>query len=407
MGGGRMSLQSVEKGIEALKAGRRDEGVRLLRIALRDPQITGAMRAVALLWLAQVTEEPIEKRGYYVEAMAADPTNPQVRQIYEAYLASQYMPPASPTASSTGTYPVVPPGGAPTILPSAVPTSSASNSPFAPTQPTRSPGTGPLTPPMPQGGISLHHITTVIDGPNGPGTAFFVARDGLLATTRYVVGGQDRVVIELATGRQLDAFVVRSYPEFDLAFIYVEQQVTDLMPLSQLPNVAEESFITLIGPRGGIVRGRRRATKNVPKLGWIPTDFTELPDAGGSPVLDDRQHLVGMMTRNTSSTSNYLYGLHISVIRSQVDLFRQEALEGGRVYCVRCGSYSRALAAGGYYCETCGGLHPNAENVVRLQQDWMKAFYVETNRMACPHCNATVGFHKGLCLRCGRPMTGR
>jgi S1-C subfamily serine protease len=403
-----MSLQSVEKGIEALKAGRRDEGVRLLRIALRDAQVTGALRAAALLWLAQVTDEPVEKRNYYNEAMAADPNNPQVRQIYEAYLASQFMPPAPSPASSTGTYPVVPPIAAPNTLPGmGAPTPSGSSSPFAPTQPTRSPGTGPLMPPTPQAGISLHHVATVIGGPNGPGTAFFAARDGLLATTRYVVGGHDRLVIELATGRQLDGYVVRSYPEYDLAFIYVEQQVTDLMPLSPLPNVAEEIFLTLVGPKGAIVRGRRRATKKVIKPGWFPTDFTELPDAGGSPVLDDRQHLVGMMTRNTSSTSNYLYGLHISVIRSQVDLFRQEAMEGGRVYCIHCGSYSRAFSSGGYYCEHCGGLHPNAENVVRLQQDWMKVFYVETNRMPCPHCNATVGFHKGMCLRCGRPATGR
>lgn len=401
-----MSLQSVEKGIEALKAGRRDEGVRLLRIALRDTQVTGALRAAALLWLAQVTDEPTEKRSYYNEAIAADPNNPQVRQIYEAYLASQFMPPAPP-ADSTGTHPVVPPVNPPTTVPGAVPPTSVSSSPFAPKQPTRPGGTGPLTPPVPQSGISLHHVATVIGGLNGPGTAFFVAREGLLATTRYVVNGQERVVIELATGRQMDAYVVRSFPEYDLAFIYVEQQVTDLMPISSMPNAAEEMFVTVIGSKGAVMRGRRRGTKKVMAAGWFATDFTDLPDAGGSPVLDDRQQLMGMMTRNTSWNSDHLYGLHISVIRSQVELFRQEALEGDRVYCIHCGHSSRAFGAGGYYCEYCGGLHSNAERVVRVQMDWMKVFYVETNRMACPHCNATVGFHQGMCLRCGRPATGR
>ncbi|NWG18157.1 MAG: hypothetical protein HXY41_16155, partial [Chloroflexi bacterium] len=52
-----------------------DEGARLLRIALRDTSVTGGIRAVACLWLAETVSDPQSKRAYYDEALAADPDN--------------------------------------------------------------------------------------------------------------------------------------------------------------------------------------------------------------------------------------------------------------------------------------------------------------------------------------------
>ncbi|MBZ0279792.1 MAG: hypothetical protein K8L97_03560 [Anaerolineae bacterium] len=448
-----MSIHNIEQGIEAIKAGNIEEGARLLRFGLKSPEVTGQKRAYGLIWLASVTPDAVTKYTLYNDALTADPNNPQVRQHVENFMATQYPQAASQQLPTTGSLPppVAPPapqpvpktapfapsqpvhntgplgqptapasspfsGGGGSSSPFAPPPQStpaspmqpvvnvppaSSGSPFAPTVPR----TGPLHPsaqPVP----SLYHMAAVIGGPNGTGTAFFVAREGLLATTRYVVGGMEHVTIELQAGRQLQGYVVRSYPEADLAFIYIEHQVNDLIPVTPIPNLPDDAPLTVVSYNGAITRGARRATRRVIPPHWFPTDIGSLPDAGGAPILDQHQYLVGMITRNTASTSEFVYGLHVNAIRNYVEIFRQEMLEGGRTYCLHCGSASRAVAAGGYYCEACGGVTPRAENVVRFPLPQLQPYYYEHSRISCRHCNATVGFHKNACLRCGRSPTG-
>ncbi len=386
-----MSFQAVEQGIGAIQAGNRDEGVRLLKIALKNPELAGALRAVACLWLGEASTDANEKRDYYKAALAADPTNAAVKQRVESFLAQQFMPPTSTQTAAQ----VAPP------MPTSLPGGSSLSNPFQPMQ-SMLPKTGNLNPAALQPNAS---VVAISGGANGPATAFFVAREGLLATTRYAVGGVDQVIVELPNRRQAPGYILRSYPELDLAFIYVEQTTGEVIPPSQIANVTEDTRLTIICANGNILQGKRRPTKRLVAAQWFPTDITNLPDAGGAPILDDNRNLIGMITRNTASTSAYVYGLHINTIRTQVDLFRQETTEGAKAYCRHCGFYSRALAAGGYYCERCGGLHPQAEGLVRFPQPQTQVYYYEHNSMSCPNCNATVGFHRGYCLRCGQPAS--
>jgi hypothetical protein len=419
---------TIEQGIAAIRSGNVAEGERLLRIALKNPETTGTLRAFALVWLGSITADPAARRSHYENAQIADPENPQIRQAVEAYLNTQ-MPqppvaqpenrpldaggggsvfapqlrgtgPLNPPAAPTSSNPFAPgqppaPGGV------GMPVINASSNPFAPI-PVVNAGPRPTVP----AGPSMHHIAAVIGGPKGTGTAFFIAREGLLVTTRSVVGGMETVVVELQPGRQMQGYVVRSYPEYDLAFIYVEHQVNDLIPITPVPVLPDDAPLTVISYNAQITRGARRGTKRVLSAHWFPTDIKDVPDAGGAPILDQHHYLVGMMTRNTAVSSEMFYGLHISLIRSCMETLRQENLEGGRVYCLHCGCGSRAVAAGGYYCEVCGAVTPRAENVVRFPQPQLQAYYYAHDRVACRHCNATVGFHKNACLRCGRTPSG-
>ncbi len=445
-----MFNRNIEQGIAAIQAGKIDEGARMLKIALKDPALVGTMRAVACLWLAETTPDPQAKRTYYSEALEADPENPQIQQRVQGWMATQLMPP-TPVANTPIPPGATPPPTAPIFTGDTgrqIPINTGDSGRIAAVQPPPPslPGTGSLfqppqqpainpyqntpyaqpqvappatapsvynTPPYgsppatvpamtPAAGGGIYRIVGVYGGPNGPGTAFFVAREGLLATTRYVVGGVDRLTVELETGRQIPGHVVRAFPEFDLAFIYVEQSVSDTIPVTPLPRLPDELPLTVVSYNGQAVRGLKRTTRRMLSPQWFPTDISELPDAGGGPVLDDQHYLIGMITRATSSTSNLVYGLHINVIRQLVETFRQETLSGSRLYCPHCGSFSQAPAAGGYYCEVCGALTPQAEQITRFRQPHTDRFYREYSQMACMHCNATVGFHKGACLRCGR-----
>jgi len=75
-----MSIRNIEQGIQAIQAGNVDEGARLLRFSLKNPDLNGSLRALAYLWLAETITNPNEKRNYYNEALQADPNNSIILQ---------------------------------------------------------------------------------------------------------------------------------------------------------------------------------------------------------------------------------------------------------------------------------------------------------------------------------------
>jgi hypothetical protein len=380
-----MPFRSMEQGIAAIQAGNLSEGARLLRIALKSDVLTGSLRATACLWLAETSGDAEFKRTCYQEALAADPNNSDAKQRLAALLASQ-LPPAPAPTTPAYTPPAVVPGTGQLV----------SSTPAQPAVP----GAFQSAP--------SYRLAGVIGGPNGPGTAFFVMREGLLATTRYAVGGNEHLTLELENRRQLLGRVVRTFPEIDLAFIHVEQQVGDLMSITPLPQVPDHARLRAVSYSGQSVTGKKRATKRILAAHWFPTDIRKIPDAGGNPVFDDNHYLLGMLTKDIDRSSGCVYGLHITAIYRYVELFRQEvSANRTAVYCPGCGGLSRAAAAGGYYCEMCGCVMPSAQSVSRIPQPQLVGFYYENDRMTCTRCGANVGFHQGKCLRCGQTPSAK
>lgn len=269
--------------------------------------------------------------------------------------------------------------------------------------PAAKPVTGPLIPttqhqPM----TASYHVVGILGGPNGPGSGFFVAPNGIIVTTRYVVGGLDNVTVELETRRQLPGRIVRSFPEVDVAFIYIEQPVNDLLPITPFPTIPDNAPLSGIAHNGLMVNGRKRETSRAMAAHWFPTDIDHLPDAGGCPAFDERHYLVGMLTRNNTSSAAYIHGVYIAAITRCLDTFFHEMqTHRDRIYCHSCGGVSRAAAAGGFYCESCGTTMPFAENIRRISTPQMAMYYQENHPAACTNCGARVGFHNGICLRCG------
>lgn len=381
-----MPLGSMEQGIKAIQAGNLTEGARLLKIALKDTtELTGRLRAVALTWLAETTTNRDQKITYYKEALAADPGNADVQQRMALVMALPPPPPLldAPLPPAQTSYPIT---TAPSTLPQAPYMSPA----------TALPGAPPVT-------TNLFFRTVgVMDGPNGPGTAFFVNQQGLLATTRFVVGGVEHLTIALEDGRTLPGRVVRSYPEFDVAIIQVDIQVSRLLPPSPSPTIPDNMALTAVAQNGQVMNGARAATKRDLAAHWFPTTIRKLADAGGNPIFDERNYLVGMLTRNMSRTSGYVFGLHIAKVYQCVDNYLQEIqLDSRRAYCPNCGYLSRAPSIGAFYCEACGGTLPYASEVARFPIPQAGAFYGENTHTPCKKCGSRLGYYNGRCLRCG------
>lgn len=244
-------------------------------------------------------------------------------------------------------------------------------------------------------------------GPNGNGTGFFVTRDGLIVTTRHVVGGERQITVQLLNGTNLMGEVVRAYPEYDMALIKVNVQLAHLLGVSQAPTIPDDTQIVAVTHSGeGIRSAKRRSINNIPGH-WFPTIINHLKDAGGNPVFDAGNMLVGMLTKNASRSNGYMYGLHIHKIYQCIDMYIHEKgqLEGqNTIYCNACGVVSRAPSFGGHFCENCGNTHPYAVKTHRYPQPNLAHLYGEDARASCPKCASQVGFYERECLRCGHQL---
>ncbi len=462
-----MPRRNLESGIQAIKQGNITEGARYLKLALRDERLRGVERAAAYIWLAQTREDPAFKLECYRNALQADPSN-QYAQDRIAELNYPELPPAPQPPTRTGDtdplphYPQVqqqPPAqtGDTGPLPyypqvqQQPPTRTGDTGPLPyypapPQQPPQMPAqhiepprptdSGPLQPfqPPPQQtdtqayrqqmyyqnptsqaapqppysgdtGASSYRTVGISGGPNGEGSGFFVTTDGLIATTRYAVGGLEKVTVELHQGQVIEGKVVRAWPESDIALVRVPTTVRQLLTITAMYPLAERMQITAYAYQKQPIRGLVRRTGRKLAEYWIPTTIARVVDAGGAPLMDDSGYLVGMMTRNMSRSSNHYYGVHITYIYTLVQKYIQEIqYTSNRQYCPHCGFASMVAAYGGFYCENCGGVLPYALNQQRFPQPQLGQLYGEGKYMPCPHCQATIGTYNQLCLRCGRQI---
>ncbi|QPC82207.1 trypsin-like peptidase domain-containing protein [Phototrophicus methaneseepsis] len=405
-----MAIRIVEQGIQAIQGGQQVEGARLLRIALKEDGMDARLRATALMWLAETNEDVSFKIDCYRKAITADPDNPDVQQRLSYWLSRQlpnnqpqqpsqanYQQPTPPPTMPPG---MVPPGMAPpaTMPNSTVPSAQALN--------VGQQGTTPNQGAMPIQG--QQRVVGVLGGPFGDGSGFFVTRDGLVATTRAVVGGQSRMNIDLISGHRLVGEVVRSFPEHDVALIKVNAALGQIPTVSPSPFVPESTPIVLMMHGGKGIRSQRRSTRDESTPHWFPTLVKRAEiDAGGDPIYDERNLLIGMATRNTSRTNDYIYGLHISLVFQCVEQYTYELqqTQGQRTtYCAQCGHISRAPQYSAFYCETCGSVLPASKDVTRYPQTNTDALYQENMHRPCIKCQAQVGYYDSRCLRCGHDM---
>ncbi len=410
-----MSVRDIRQGIDAIRAGNTQEGARLIRVGLKDETIPPRVRAVALSWLAETKDDIESKIDYYQQAAQADPTNQDIAERLSRYLSPR--PPSQQydesqrrhdtldeTQLSRSQQPTQP------MQPDSSRGWPSPNAPYNTPTPDNTPQAGwskaPLDETSPQP-VTLQQAPTTLGihgGPNGRGTGILVTRDGLIATTRYVVGGTTQLTVDFQDGRQIPGEVVRSFPQYDIALLQAPVQVGTLLHVAQTQNVPENASIVAVAHPGEGLRGSRRATRHRTESRWFPTTINYLLDAGGNPIftLNDRL-LTGLLTRNLSRSSGYFYALHISQVYQCVQQYLQEKQNVfvQTIYCTSCGSLSRAPAQNAYYCEFCGSTHDYALGMRRYPQEHLLRFYGEGTQPACPNCDSRAGFYDGECLRCG------
>ena len=131
------------------------------------------------------------------------------------------------------------------------------------------------------------------------------AKKGYVATNHHVIADAEEISIVLADRRRLDAEVVGSDPEADIAVLKVEPEDLVAVPFGDSDKLKVGDFVVAIGNPFGI--GQTATLGIVSALGrtglgiegyesFIQTDASINPGNSGGALVDQQGHLVGINT---------------------------------------------------------------------------------------------------------------
>jgi hypothetical protein len=135
----------------------------------------------------------------------------------------------------------------------------------------------------------------------GSGTGVSVSPDGFLLTAAHVIAGATSVKVVFEDDRTLDAVVVRSSPDSDLALLRVDDRALPCMPIRGTP-AAIGSDVLIIGSPGGaalthsVSKGIVSAYREVEGRTVVQTDASINAGNSGGPLVGETGELIGIVS---------------------------------------------------------------------------------------------------------------
>lgn len=173
------------------------------------------------------------------------------------------------------------------------------------------------------------------------GSGAIIDPSGIIVTNEHVIRGASAIHVNLADGRQLDADVIGSDADNDLAVLKVKSNQP--LPVAKLGTSSDlmigEQVIAIGSPFGlsktvtvGVVSavGRSFRADNRVYNDFIQTDASINPGNSGGPLLDSSGRLIGINTAIYSPTGAYA-GIGFAVPVDTVNLIVPQLLKHGKI----------------------------------------------------------------------------
>lgn len=181
----------------------------------------------------------------------------------------------------------------------------------------------------------LRHFFDEFGGPGGPGgpdgmepqgdveslgSGFIISSDGYVLTNYHVVGKADEIVVRLQDRRELDAKVIGTDEQTDLALIKVNAKDLPVVDLGSSEALKVGEWVLAIGaPFGfdssvtaGIVSAKGRSLPTDNYVPFIQTDVAINPGNSGGPLFNLRGEVVGINSQIVSRSGGYM-GLSFAI----------------------------------------------------------------------------------------------
>ena len=170
-------------------------------------------------------------------------------------------------------------------------------------------------------------------GPGGPGggpaprseteslgSGFIISSDGYGLTNYHVVGAAGEIVVRLQDRRELDAELIGSDPQSDLALIKVDASDLPVVDIGSSDDLQVGEWVLAIGaPFGfdssvtaGIVSAKGRSLPTDNYVPFIQTDVAINPGNSGGPLFNLNGQVVGINSQIVSRSGGYM-GLSFAI----------------------------------------------------------------------------------------------
>jgi serine protease Do len=163
------------------------------------------------------------------------------------------------------------------------------------------------------------------------GTGFVISSDGYVLTNHHVVDGADEVVLRFTDRRELEAKVVGSDPESDVALLKVDATGLDAVAVGDSDALKPGQWVVAIGsPFGfdhsvtaGVVSATGRTSQFTGQryVPFIQTDVAINRGNSGGPLLNTSGEVIGINSQIFSNTGGFMgvsFAIPIEVAMSAV-----------------------------------------------------------------------------------------
>lgn len=154
------------------------------------------------------------------------------------------------------------------------------------------------------------------------GSGFIISPDGYILTNNHLVSGAEKVTIKLGEKPEVEAKVIGTDPESDIAVVKIDAKNLPFLELADSDALEVGEWVIAIGnPFGlshtvtaGIVSAKGRSNIGLTTYeDFIQTDAAINPGNSGGPLLNLDGKVVGINTAIIGSTGNIGIGLAIPV----------------------------------------------------------------------------------------------
>jgi serine protease Do len=151
--------------------------------------------------------------------------------------------------------------------------------------------------------------------PIGQGSGFLVSADGYVMTNAHVIKGAEKITIVLNDGKEIDATVVGTDVQTDLAILKIEGKNYPFLKLGNSDAMDIGEWVVAIGSpfqleaslTVGVVSAKGRQNLRITDLeDFIQTDAAINPGNSGGPLLNLDSEVIGINTAIVSRSGGYM-----------------------------------------------------------------------------------------------------
>ena len=165
----------------------------------------------------------------------------------------------------------------------------------------------------------------VVETSSGGGSAFFVDRDRLI-TNHHVVVGQSYVKLRLSDNSTVDARILATAPDYDLAVLVLMQPGPDraFLALGTVQDVRQGQEVLAIGTPHGVfqntvTRGIVSSLRQIEKVVVLQTDTAINPGSSGGPLIDHAGRVVGINTMGFRGSQGLNFAVAVDHAKALLD----------------------------------------------------------------------------------------